>query len=525
MSRPATRAALAALLVSIGIGGNARAARFALLIGNNQGHGDDAELRFAQSDTERFGEILSRMGGFGTGSVVVTLGSTASEIRRALVQLKDRLQSTPGEHLVLVYYSGHADAQSLHLGSSSLSLEELKESVTAIPVATRVLIIDACQAGVFTRPKGGRPGAGFEIRLGTAEETRGLAILASSSASELAQESDQLGGSVFTHFLLTGLAGLADRNRDGSVSLTEAFEYTSERTLTATFRTTTGPQHPTFRVDLTGRDDLVLTRPGLPGVGYGQLRIDVPGWYFIRRRDGTIAAEVVSRGNEAMGLEPGPYEITRRESHSLDVAWVNVTEGGTAVLSEAPTHPIAFGRMVRKGGSESVAYALAVATTVRTPLEDLGAAIGGAVAARVDLSAVSLELRGSADRAHQASAHLTSTTWDLSAAVAALRVHDGVTSAPGSRRSSGWLSRLTWAFGVEAGVSYMVQLLDDGARQSSLSPFAGPVALAELPTSRRFFLRADLGLPVYALRTQASGAAETVFRPALATNLGGGIWF
>ena len=65
--------------------------------------------------------------------------------------------------------------------------------------------------------------------------------MAASAGSELAQESDQLGGSVFTHFLQLGLWGLADRNDDGNVSLNEVFDYASERTVATTLATATGP--------------------------------------------------------------------------------------------------------------------------------------------------------------------------------------------------------------------------------------------------------------------------------------------
>jgi hypothetical protein len=497
----------------------AQATRFALLVGNNQGQHGDAHLRFAESDTARLGELLTRLGGFAPYGTVVLLARDAGELRRSLADLDARLRATPGEHMVLVYYSGHADAQELHLGPSTYPLVELRETVTALPAATRVLILDACQAGVLTRPKGGAPGPGFEIDLGRGrgrgEDAKGLAILASSAGSELAQESDQLGASVFTHFLRVGLAGLADRNHDGSVSLGEVFDYTADRTLAATLGTSTGPQHPTFRLDLTGRDDLVLTRPGASSAGYGHLRLDVPGWYFVRRADGTVAAELVSRGDDTLALEPGPYQVTRRERDSLDVAAVSVAEGGAVAISSAPSHPMPFGQMVRKGQGPSAAYALSASTAARSPLEGLGPSLGGALAGRADLAAASFELRFGFGRAHQESEHLSSTTWDLSAAVAVLRVHDASTSG----------HNLTWAIGLQAGVAYMSQLLDDGERRATWNPFVGPLAQADLGLGRRFFLRGELAASLYALPVQVGVASSTDFRPALSLALGGGASF
>jgi hypothetical protein len=68
--------------------------------------------------------------------------------------------------------------------------------------------------------------------------------------------------------------------------------------------------------------------------------------------------------------------------------------------------------------------------------------------------------------------------------------------------------------------------LDDGERRGSFNPYLGPVALAELTVGRRFFLRLDLGLPIYALRVQTSATGSgTDWRPAFASALGAGTSF
>jgi hypothetical protein len=519
--------ALACLFCWLWLGGAARAERVALLVGNDDGYGPDVRLRYAESDAARLARLLSRLGGFTPEATFVQLGANAAELKRALDQLAARLRTTPGEHVVLVYYSGHADGQSLHLGSSSFPLGELRDTVQALPAATRVLILDACQAGVLTRAKGGQPGPGFALMQGAEPPTRGLAILASSAGSELAQESDDLRASVFTHYLHAGLAGLADRNRDGGVSLGEIFAYASERTLAATLGTVTGPQHPTFRLDVTGTDDLLLTRPGAQGTGYGHLRVDVPGWYFIRRGDGTVVAELVSAGGgEVLVLDPGPYEVTRRRPHSLDVAALSVREGEATAISRVRSTPVAFGRLVRKGpgdgaraAASSVAYGLSLATSARTSVEDLGASLGATAAGRADLRALSLELRLALGRAQYDAAHVSSTTWETAASLAVLRAHD-----LGLRASA---AALTVAVGLEGGLSYMAQRLDGGDRHRSWNPFVGPTAVAELTAVRRFFVRASLGLPFYALSVTDADRAATVtrLRPAASVALGGGAWF
>src|SRR4051812_38419645 len=149
----------------LGLPARARAARLAILVGNDEGQSGDAQLRYAESDATRFQALLIRLGGFSPDTTVLQLGRTAGELRQAITDVAARLRSTPGEHLVLFYYSGHADSQALHMGGSSFPLAELQEALLALPAAARVLILDACHAGVLTRAKGGHPGPGFEASL------------------------------------------------------------------------------------------------------------------------------------------------------------------------------------------------------------------------------------------------------------------------------------------------------------------------------------------------------------------------
>ena len=93
----------------------------------------------------------------------------------------------------------------------------------------RILVIDSCRSGAVTRVKGGRPAP--PILLGDTQELdgEGVIVLTASAAGEDAQESDQLGGSFFTHYLLSGLRGAADDNGDQVVTVAEAFSYTRDQ--------------------------------------------------------------------------------------------------------------------------------------------------------------------------------------------------------------------------------------------------------------------------------------------------------
>ena len=243
----------------------AAGARYAIVVGDNTGDPGEVALAYAQSDAARVADVLRSVGGFHAEDVALLTAVTADDLRRAVIALNARLRQVGGGGggaMLLVFYSGHADAEALHLAGTRLGLAELRDLVTGSPADTRVLVVDSCRSGTLTRVKGGRPIPGFDIHVEAPPAAQGLAILTSSAAGEDAQESDQLQASVFTHHLLSALLGAADRDRNGLVTVDEAFAYASERTLASTVSTWPGPQHPTYRLELGGRGDLVLADPG-----------------------------------------------------------------------------------------------------------------------------------------------------------------------------------------------------------------------------------------------------------------------
>ncbi|HVZ74500.1 MAG TPA: caspase family protein [Polyangia bacterium] len=513
-----TLAAAGALIVSLAgaAAAHAQPGRVALVIANDEGHAEDVKLHFAESDADHLARVLTQLGGFEPDSTFVLRGRSVADVRRALGDVGRRLREAPGEPLLFVYYSGHADAEGLHIGRESLSLVELKAAVLALPAAARVVVVDACQAGAITRLKGGHAATPFAVA--PEEAPRGLAILASSGDAELAQESDDIGSSFFTHYLLLGLQGAADDNRDGDVSLGEAFDFASRRTLAATMGSAAGPQHPMYRLDLRGQKELVLTRPGLAGSGFGRLALDEPGWFFVRRAGDAGVMEVVSGGREQIALEPGRYEVASRLPDRLQVAEVDIRSDAAASLAAAPSRRVAFGRVVRKGGGvRPLSFGLAALAGARSDVADLGAAWTGAVAARVDAPAASFELRVGADRAElPASSAIGAPSVATTAAfasLAALRAKD--------------LRYVTVAAGLEAGVvRFSERFASDTTARASLGATVGPTALVELPLGPRFCLRADAALPVYLLRERQSGGGDEVHaRFAGRVSAGAGVYF
>jgi hypothetical protein len=324
--------------------------RIALLVGANQGNGYELRLRYAEEEARRLSETLRLVGGFEAADIVVLEHPDADELRRTMATLRARIAASTDETLLFVFYSGHADAEGLHLSGDRFALDELRDTVAAIPASARVLIVDACRSGSLTRVKGGRPGPSFDVRMNAPIGARGFAILTSSAAGEDAQESDDVGSSLFTHYLNSALMGAGDSNSDGTVTIEEAFAYASERTIVAASATMAGPQHPTFRYELGGRGGLVLTRPGHLSRQFGLVQFPESGWYLVQRPDGPVVAELrATRAGQTLALEAGHYRLTKRLREQYLEGDVDVTAGAVAQLSTRQLQRYPYPHGVRKG--------------------------------------------------------------------------------------------------------------------------------------------------------------------------------
>jgi len=237
---------------------------YGILVGTNVGGAGQQTLRYAEDDARKMADVLRQLGRYGTADLRVLVRPDAQSLLATVddVAAKMRAHQAKGEQAVLVfYYSGHARAGSFSLGGEELPVTTLRERLRQIPSTLTLVVLDACQSGQFARIKGVEPAADFSYNSVSRLTTKGIAVMASSTAQELSQESDELRSSYFTHHLIVALRGAADADGDGRVSLDEAYRYAYRRTLASTSETQVGGQHVTLETDLAGQGDVPVTYP------------------------------------------------------------------------------------------------------------------------------------------------------------------------------------------------------------------------------------------------------------------------
>jgi hypothetical protein len=325
-----------------------REERIAVIVGANLGRDDESPLRFAERDARRFHELLLELGNLSSERAIMILGSGPEPVLQALIEARGRaaeIQASGKRVALFFYYSGHGDEHQLHLSGGDLSLERLHRALDAIPADLRITFLDACQTE--GRTKGLKRGPPFELGL-RRDTPEGSVELRAASTGEAAQESDELGGAVFTHYLISGLRGGADLDGDGRVTLEELYAYAYRRTLR---RTGSGPalQHAAMHVDLSGAGELVLTYPTR-----ATSVLEVPegdrSYLVFEQPSDAMLGEVSSGDSRRLALPAGRYLVAERGQGRVGVTYVDLSWGGHRALRSEDFEPIGREEWVTRGG-------------------------------------------------------------------------------------------------------------------------------------------------------------------------------
>ena len=333
---------------------NDSASQYAILIGANIGGAGQPQLRYAQDDARRMNDVLTELSGYSPNNIIRLNQPTPAQLIAAIDRVAARIvadQIAGNVSRVLFYYSGHAKATALNLGDNEFPLDDLRARLTGLPSKLTVVVLDACQSGAFSRVKGATAAADFSINSRTRLDATGIAVLASSTGSELSQESENLRSSYFTHHLLVGMRGAADSNRDGRVSVDEGYRYAYNQTLLATAQTAVGGQHVTLEVDLKGYGEIPLSYPQ-PATAKVELPKELRGHAMIEHlRSRTVIAEIekVRGAPIRIAVAPGEYRIIVRDGDQVRSCSITATAANVSQIDLARCERLALAASTGKG--------------------------------------------------------------------------------------------------------------------------------------------------------------------------------
>lgn len=512
LARRVTRALLVTLVILVTLVPRLAAAaerRYAIVIGANAGKLGEETLRFAERDAERVAEVLLDYAEVDEEDLVLLRGVDAARVGQVLDQVARRIQAdveAGDQPVLLLYYSGHADADALHLGSSELALDQLEQAVRAIPANLRILVIDACRSGELTRVKGVVPSDSFEFRAEGTLDSEGLAILTSSAAGEDAQESDRLGGGIFTHHFVTGLRGAADRSGEGEVTLSEAYAYGYVQTLEST-STARFVQHPTFAFATRGREEIVLTRLSERNA---RLVLDEPGTWMVFGKTSELVAELTTDASATVQLGEGSYLVRFRRDELVWETQVALDRGELLALERAAMTRVHQGQTVRKGYARGVAGSLTLGGEIGVfVVGPLGLAGFVPLGFKLDLAPLTLHTRVRYGQLRHGRAPALGE--DPAATGLALRQHQvGVDLALVKLFD---LRRFAPGIGLRVGGDQVWQTFETSGSAPTRRQFVGrfgPLVRLEYSPVAPLVLALELGAEIYVMRWADAGGSVTL---------------
>ncbi len=317
--------------------------RLAILVGNDAGSSEHAPLRFAEEDVGRVRKALVDVCGFDASDVLLLAGKGRAELAESFETVRQRIAKRPEGARVLLffYFSGHSDGVALELGDDRVPFREVRKWLEESGAALRIAVVDSCLGGGLTALKGVRKVPEFDIEVMGDLAAEGSVVLTASGPREMAQESSEAGGGVFTGHFVSGLYGAADEDGDLRVTLRELYRYVYGRTVGSTVGTLAGPQHPSYGYEMEGKGDVVLAMVTGKAAVLG-FPTTMTGDFFVLGLPGReVVAQVTQDGKQQrrLFLAGGGYSLLRRQAGSMSAARMDLGQGEDRELAERDFSP------------------------------------------------------------------------------------------------------------------------------------------------------------------------------------------
>lgn len=159
--------------------------------------------------------------------VLVDEGATRKNIMKNMTMLFENADSND---VILFYFSGHGLQNAFlpmdfdgHL--NKIKHSEIKEIFRNSKAKYKLCIADACHAGGLSKAKDVNLSGSSYYYEAFKGARGGTAFMLSSKAEEISIENAGLRQGIFTHFLIKGLKGNADEDKNKLVTISEVYEY------------------------------------------------------------------------------------------------------------------------------------------------------------------------------------------------------------------------------------------------------------------------------------------------------------
>ena len=202
------------------------------------------DAQFGEQDANAFKQYALKKLGVPAENVIALTGPKASRAGLSRYLEEWLPKNVTDQSRLWVYYSGHGapdpikgsaylipwDGDPAYLESSAYPLAKLYERLAALKAKEIVVMLDSCFSGAGGRSvlaKGARPLV--NVKAVELPPDPRLTVLTASTGNQIAGGLQDQNHGVFTYYMLKGLQGSSDADRNGHVTLAELKSYLDEQ--------------------------------------------------------------------------------------------------------------------------------------------------------------------------------------------------------------------------------------------------------------------------------------------------------
>jgi len=215
------------------------------------------DLKYTDDDAFRLHSFFkSPTGGALTDAQIKVLIDEDATQNNILKELQLMSKKAGKNDLILFYFSGHGFRGSFvphdYMKDTDVLIhhEEVIEIFRNSKAKSKVVIADACHSGSMDTKTGSCESILDVYYNAFRKSMGGTVLLLSSRADEVSVESAGLRQGLYSHFLLEGLGGKANRNSDKIITVSELHQYIYDNVRMATKYTQTPVIHGEFDVNM-----------------------------------------------------------------------------------------------------------------------------------------------------------------------------------------------------------------------------------------------------------------------------------
>ena len=212
---------------------------YAIVIGIEEYRQKLPKADFADHDAMIMAKYLTKVMGYPEENVITLLNDHASNVDLVKYFEKWLPNNVEADSSVFVYFSGHGapnpktgdaylmpyDGDPTFIDQTGYSLKRMYDALGKLPAKEVVVALDSCFSGAGGRSvlaKGAKP---LVMTINTPNIQKNITVMTASSGDQISSAYEEKGHGLFTYFMLKGIKNEDVVNPDGSIEISDLYNY------------------------------------------------------------------------------------------------------------------------------------------------------------------------------------------------------------------------------------------------------------------------------------------------------------